>query len=233
MAAPALRSAAARARAAAFSGGRWLGTSSAAETERERERGKEKEEGGAGWELSVAREYYDYRKSIYGDVTHRALLVDAVGTLIVPAQPTAQVYKSIGEKYGVKYSEDEILMRYRRAYEQPWGGSRLRYVDDGRPFWQHIVTSSTGCSDAQYFEELYQYFMTEKVAAEKPNPTIFLKACEFLRVKPEEAVHVGDDRRNDIWGARDAGCDAWLWGSDVHSFKEVAERIGVEVTKDK
>jgi Haloacid dehalogenase-like hydrolase len=59
------------------------------------------------------------------------------------------------------------------------------------------------------------------VAAEKPNPMIFLKACDFLGVKPEEAVHVGDDRRNDIWGARDAGCDAWLWGSDVHSFKEV------------
>ncbi|KAF8721004.1 hypothetical protein HU200_023415 [Digitaria exilis] len=277
MAAPALRSAAARARAAAVSGGRWLGTSSAAETEREmgRGRGMEKEEERGRWELSVAREYYDYRKSIYGDVTHRALLVDAVGTLVVPAQPTAQVYKSIGEKYGVKYSEDEILMRYRRAYEQPWGGSRLRYVDDGRAFWKHIVTSSTGCSDAQYFEELYQYFMTEKawklcdpdaenvfkalrkagiktavvsnfdtrlrpllqtlkcdhwfdavavsaeVAAEKPNPTIFLKACEFLGVKPEEAVHVGDDRRNDLWGARDAGCDAWLWGSDVHSFKEV------------
>lgn len=61
----------------------------------------------------------------------------------------------------------------------------------------------------------------QQVAAEKPNPTIFLKACESLGVKPEEAVHVGDDRRNDIWGARDAGCDAWLWGSDVHSFKEV------------
>ncbi|CAD6211227.1 unnamed protein product [Miscanthus lutarioriparius] len=290
MAAPAtLRSAAARARARAAElvGGRWpqrcLGTTSAAETESRKD--KEEEGAGAGWELSAAREYYDYRKSIYGDVTHRALLVDAVGTLVVPAQPTAQVYKSIGEKYGVKYSEDEILMRYRRAYEKPWGGSRLRYVDDGRPFWQHIVTSSTGCSDAQYFEELYQYFMTEKawkfvdpdaenvfkalrkagvktavvsnfdtrlrpllqvlkcdhwfdavavsaeVAAEKPNPIIFLKACELLGVKPEEAVHVGDDRRNDIWGARDAGCDAWLWGSDVRSFKEVAERIGVEVTK--
>lgn len=36
-------------------------------------------------------------------------------------------------------------------------------MDDGRAFWKHIVTSSTGCSDAQYFEELYQYFMTEKV----------------------------------------------------------------------
>lgn len=50
---------------------------------------------------------------------------------------------------------------------------------------------------------------------------IFLKACELLDVKPEDVVHVGDDRRNDVWGARDAGCDAWLWGSDVHSFKEV------------
>uniref|UniRef100_A0ACD5WXX3 Uncharacterized protein n=1 Tax=Avena sativa TaxID=4498 RepID=A0ACD5WXX3_AVESA len=260
-------SVAARARAPALFGTlRRLGTS-AAEAERER---------GARWELSAAREYYDYRKSIYGDVTHRALLVDAVGTLVVPAQPTAQVYKSIGEKYGVKYSEDEILMRYRWAYGQPWGRSRLRYVDDGRPFWQHIVSSSTGCSDLEYFEELYQYYMTEKawklcdpdaehvfdalrkagvktavvsnfdtrlrpllqalkcdhwfdavavsaeVEVEKPNPTIFLKACELLDVKPEEAVHVGDDRRNDVWGARDAGCDAWLWGSDVHSFKEVS-----------
>lgn len=65
------------------------------------------------------------------------------------------------------------------------------------------------------------FYTLHQVAAEKPNPIIFLKACEFLGVKPEEAVHVGDDRRNDIWGARDAGCDAWLWGSDVHSFKEV------------
>lgn len=235
------------------------------------------------WDLMAAREYEQYRRAIYGEITHRALLVDAVGTLVVPAQPMAQIYRTIGEKYGVSYSEDEILYRYRWAYEQPWGRSRLRYVDDGRPFWQHIVSCSTGCSDANYFEELYNYYTTEKawrlcdpeaekvfnalrkagvktavvsnfdtrlrpvlealncyhwfdaiavsaeVAAEKPNPMIFLKACDFLGVKPEEAVHVGDDRRNDIWGARDAGCDAWLWGSDVNSFKEVAERIGVKV----
>ncbi|XP_066398234.1 uncharacterized protein [Miscanthus floridulus] len=239
--------------------------------------------GAARWELMGAREYYDYRRALYGDITHKAILVDAAGTLLAPTEPMAQVYRTIGQKYGVDYSEDEILMRYRRAYAQPWGRSRLRYVNDGRPFWQYIVSSSTGCSDLQYFEELYQYYTTEKawhlcdpdagrvfealrragvktavvsnfdtrlrpllqalkcdrwfdavaisaeVAAEKPNPTIFLKACELLGVKPEEAVHIGDDRRNDIWGARDAGCDAWLWRSDVYSFKEVAERIGVEV----
>uniref|UniRef100_A0A453ATW9 Haloacid dehalogenase-like hydrolase domain-containing protein 3 n=1 Tax=Aegilops tauschii subsp. strangulata TaxID=200361 RepID=A0A453ATW9_AEGTS len=100
---------------------------------------------------------------IYGDITHKAILVDAAGTLLAPTEPMAQVYRTVGEKYGVKYSEDEILMRYRQAYAQPWGRSRLRYVDDGRPFWQHIVSSSTGCSDLQYFEELYHYYTTEKV----------------------------------------------------------------------
>lgn len=233
--------------------------------------------------FGVVKEYEEYRRALYGGLTHKALLVDAVGTLVVPSQPMAQIYRQIGEKYGVGCSEAEILNRYRRAYEQPWGRSRLRYVDDGRPFWQFIVSSSTGCSDPQYFEELYNYYMTDKawhlcdpnaeevflalrrngvkiavvsnfdtrlrpllkalncdhwfdavavsaeVAAEKPNPTIFLKACDLLGVTPEDAVHVGDDRRNDIWGARDAGCDAWLWGSDVHSFKEVAKRIGVHV----
>lgn len=229
------------------------------------------------------KDYEEYRRALYGGLTHKALFVDAVGTLVVPSQPMAQIYREIGEKYGVEFSEDEILSRYRRAYEQPWGKSRLRYVNDGRPFWQYIVSSSTGCSDSEYFEELYNYYTTEKawhlcdpeaekvfkalreagvkvavvsnfdtrlrpllralncdhwfdavavsaeVAAEKPNPTIFLKACELLGVEPEDAVHVGDDRRNDIWGARDAGCDAWLWGSDVLSFKEVAQRIGVQV----
>ncbi|XP_058202409.1 uncharacterized protein LOC131316906 [Rhododendron vialii] len=236
-----------------------------------------------GSRLFGSKDYEDYRRALYGCITHKALLVDAVGTLVVPSQPMAQIYRQIGEKYGVEYSEAEILNRYRWAYEQPWGRSRLRYVNDGKPFWQYIVSSSTGCSDTQYFEELYNYYTTEKawhlcdpdaekvfkalrtlgvklavvsnfdtrlrpllralncdhwfdavavsaeVAAEKPNPTIFLKACELLGVKPEDAVHVGDDRRNDIWGARGAGCDAWLWGSDVQSFKEVAQRIGVQI----
>ncbi|KAG5555924.1 hypothetical protein RHGRI_006540 [Rhododendron griersonianum] len=286
-----------------------------------------------GSRLFGLKDYEDYRRVLYGGITYKALLVDAVGTLVVPSQPMAQIYRQIGEKYGVEYSEAEILNRYRWAYEQPWGRSRLRpmtapghpnrpiqmkrpgdptkpnqsggpfslqhlgpgkglghdiafyvcvvpshvgarYVNDGKPFWQYIVSSSTGCSDTQYFEELYNYYTTEKawhlcdpdaekvfkalrtsgvklavvsnfdtrlrpllralncdhwfdamavsaeVEAEKPNPTIFLKACELLGVKPEDAVHVGDDRRNDIWGARGAGCDAWLWGSDVQSFKE-------------
>ncbi|BDA50706.1 probable haloacid dehalogenase-like hydrolase domain-containing protein [Coccomyxa sp. Obi] len=67
--------------------------------------------------------------------------------------------------------------------------------------------------------------ISAEVGAEKPNPLIFEIACQQLGVLPEETVHVGDDRRNDITGARSAGCHAWLWGSDVKSFEEVAQQI--------
>lgn len=44
-----------------------------------------------GWDIFGAKEYLEYRRSLYGDITHKALLVDAVGTLVIPSQPMAQV----------------------------------------------------------------------------------------------------------------------------------------------
>lgn len=45
------------------------------------------------------KDYEDYRKSLYGgNITHKALFVDAVGTLLVPAQSTAQVSLSLSSK---------------------------------------------------------------------------------------------------------------------------------------
>ena len=61
--------------------------------------------------------------------------------------------------------------------------------------------------------------------AEKPNPVIFTRAVEALNVEPHECLHVGDDRRNDLWGARDAGCHALLWGSDVNDMAEVVHWV--------
>ncbi|CAI5535218.1 unnamed protein product [Closterium sp. Naga37s-1] len=69
--------------------------------------------------------------------------------------------------------------------------------------------------------------VSAEIQAEKPNPVIFHSACDLVGVDPHHAVHVGDDRRNDLWGARDAGCSAWLWQDDVHSFHDVARKLGV------
>ena len=108
-------------------------------------------------------------------------------------------------------------------------------------------------------EQLFDSILiSAEIGVEKPNPTIFEKACQQLGVLPEETVHVGDDRRysmsrllhqkpctfafttaaqiirrhsflvirrNDIFGARDAGCFAWLWGLDVLTFDEVSRKM--------
>lgn len=31
--------------------------------------------------------------------------------------------------------------------------------------------------------------------------------------------------RNDLYGARDSGCFAWLWGQDVFNFEQVERRL--------
>ncbi|KAF5938280.1 hypothetical protein HYC85_025786 [Camellia sinensis] len=38
---------------------------------------------------SSLKDYEEYRKALYGGITHKALLVDAVGTLVLPSQPMA------------------------------------------------------------------------------------------------------------------------------------------------
>jgi putative hydrolase of the HAD superfamily len=53
----------------------------------------------------------------------------------------------------------------------------------------------------------------------KPDPGIFLAACEALGVAPHETVYVGDDLRLDVEGAQKAGLKAvWMnrTGSTAH-----------------
>lgn len=73
--------------------------------------------------------------------------------------------------------------------------------------------------------DLYELFdaiiVSAEVSVEKPNPYIFELALNAVHCNPNEVIHVGDDRRNDLWGARDAGIDCWLWDSDVTSFQQV------------
>ncbi|MBK6797734.1 MAG: HAD-IA family hydrolase [Acidobacteria bacterium] len=46
--------------------------------------------------------------------------------------------------------------------------------------------------------------------AAKPDPVIFISALGFHKIKPEEAIHVGDSLREDFEGAQSAGLSAVL-----------------------
>lgn len=54
----------------------------------------------------------------------------------------------------------------------------------------------------QYFEIV---ITSDEVAKAKPDPEIVLKACEFLGVKPENVVLIGDTD-SDVKAGRAAGC---------------------------
>lgn len=54
-------------------------------------------------------------------------------------------------------------------------------------------------------------FSAHLVGFAKPDPRLFLLACEAHGVAPEETLHIGDDLEADVLGARQAGLQAaWL-----------------------
>ena len=65
---------------------------------------------------------------------------------------------------------------------------------------------------------------SSEAGSAKPNPNIFAQACEVLRMPAEQVLHVGDDRRADFEGAREAGLHSrWLVrGKDVDQLSEGA-----------
>jgi putative hydrolase of the HAD superfamily len=69
------------------------------------------------------------------------------------------------------------------------------------------LLNSNGFDLKKYFNEVVFSYETGLL---KPNPKIFSLALKKLKLKPEEAVMVGDSVRTDVNGARKAGMKAIL-----------------------
>jgi putative hydrolase of the HAD superfamily len=76
---------------------------------------------------------------------------------------------------------------------------------------------------------LAHHFTVSLAAAQfgrgKPDPAIFLAACEAMGVAPQEAAYVGDDLQLDVLGAQQAGLRAvWMnrGGSTAHVAAGIA-----------
>jgi putative hydrolase of the HAD superfamily len=58
---------------------------------------------------------------------------------------------------------------------------------------------------AKYFHVM---IFSNEVAVRKPSRRIFLLAAQALERKPREILHIGDNLKSDVWGAKNAGFKA-------------------------
>ncbi len=56
---------------------------------------------------------------------------------------------------------------------------------------------------------------SDEVGIRKPNPHIFHLTAKALGVEPSRAVHIGDNLKSDVWGAKNAGFKAIYLSSEV------------------
>lgn len=110
----------------------------------------------------------------------------------------------------------EVLEELKKTY-------KLGMITNGYSAVQRekIATVQIG----HYFDDI---IVSGEEEFEKPDPRIFLKACENLGVKPEEAVYVGDYYPNDVVGAVSANLTPiWI----TQDPDEHPQYQGIKVTR--
>ncbi len=94
----------------------------------------------------------------------RAVLFDAVGTVIEPDPPVFEVYRRVGLDHGVEIEDDEIKRRFRSAFaldehdEQRGPGTTSEAIEYRR--WRRIVTACLPevPDPVSAFEQLWAHF---------------------------------------------------------------------------
>jgi putative hydrolase of the HAD superfamily len=94
----------------------------------------------------------------------RAVFFDAVGTLIHPVPPAAEVYAEVGRRFSSRYTAAEIAPRFRAAFrrqeaEDQANGWRTNEARELRR-WQEIVAEVLDdvADPLPCFEELFEHF---------------------------------------------------------------------------
>lgn len=86
------------------------------------------------------------------------------------------------------------------------------------------LTPGTGLRRLLADEGVIDFFdimlFSDEVGIRKPDLGIFQLATQKLKVKPCEAIHVGDNLKADVWGAKNAGWKAIFFQSQVGRDRE-------------
>ena len=166
-------------------------------------------------EVDVYRRHHDQGRDIVGLETLQALCAEAF-VAALPVPPPVDV-------------ATEILT----------GSLRYRMFADVIPALDAVAARGLRCAvvsnwDCSLPAVLAQLGIAERFAMvsvsavmgfRKPDPRIFEHALAALGVQPEQAIHVGDDPRRDVDGARSAGLRAVLIDRSAEAADVDCERV--------
>ncbi len=125
------------------------------------------------------------------------------------------VFKILGIKLEQRIIEEaySIYVNVYKTTLRPYSDVRW-FLDNVKKHGLPIAAITNGSShdatvNALEYNNLLDYFdvvvSSQLIGYRKPSSVIFIKAAEFLGVKPQEMIHLGDDPVKDFDGAINAG----------------------------
>jgi len=169
------------------------------------------------------RQLLDYIRSLGYRVSERTLRKAIEGMLakLRKAQERnrelrfEELYSSVLLRLGINPSEEvlnQIYELYKRSYsfetvpgaeetlQSLYGRYKLAVVSNATSHLPRFALEKSGL--AKFFQVVV---VSRDLGVRKPDPEIFRYALERLKVKPEEAIHVGDSIKHDVKGAKKVG----------------------------
>lgn len=96
------------------------------------------------------------------------------------------------------------------------------------------LISNTDCYYLDFFKDLFMMFDSVSLSCDvgllKPDPEIFKLIVNRLGVKPEEAIMIGDNLKDDVEGAKSIGMEAILIKRELDYQKSWTEKQVYERT---
>ncbi|MEY2479688.1 MAG: putative hydrolase of the superfamily [Verrucomicrobiota bacterium] len=99
---------------------------------------------------------------------------------------------------------EKLLLRFQLGVISNFDG-RLRMI------LEHLGIS-------KYFSHV---FVSSEIGADKPDPQIFRRALQFMKLKPDEVLHAGDDPERDWKAARAAGLSIFELDRQKNSLRDL------------
>ena len=173
----------------------------------------------------------------------RAVLFDAVGTLIRPEPAVAEVYWQAGQRVGSALRQDEIASRFRAAFATHFGSqpnvAAVTNEAAERLRWQRVVADvfvDVPDADGKLFETLWQHF------AQSQHWVVFDDVGDTWRGLAERGVEIGiasnfDERLRAICRGLDplSRCERLFYSSRIgcakprrEFFRAIERELGLE-----